>query len=140
LYVRVQFAGLNLKNIPLNHFGKNEIPFETCMEETHTCCTNLLLDFQIIDTPSIKRQTGESLNRILHQFLMRQHLKEARNFNRESFFWLSFEDIKKCSALGSPNFTLMLLQGGQHLEDFWEESREEEDYFEFSQDDESINW
>ena len=122
ILVRIQFSELNLKTFSSVTSEETDVSDSSwCTPETG----NLIDQFEIIETASPARRTAESLNRILHQFIMRQSHQRMTSFNKTSFS-LSFDDIKRSAKLGIPNYTMMLLKGNRHLEEFYEPSEENE--------------
>lgn len=112
-------------NPDLSSAGLAETAFSR--DNTASLDAQLLVDVNIVGTPSPKRNTAESLNRLIHQFLLREQHRE-RQTSWSSTSWLKFEDILMCAATGAPNYTMMLLQGTTHLERFIElEQKPEED-------------
>lgn len=151
MLIRAAFTGLDLKR----SLATTPYASLACSDEIDAAVTcksiarkdgevqaDLLVNFEIVGTPSPKRITAETLNRLIHQFLVRQQLEDTDLPNDGS--WLTFNDILVCAATGAPNFTLMMLRGTTHLESLIEpdghQESDEERCEDFYEEDVSTEW
>lgn len=130
-YFRVSIEGLALEGLP------DDIP-DIKVDEVRA--TDLLIGMKIIGTPSPKRIRAETLNRIIHQFILRQTRIRLKNVGHsvpaiedcadmpgqfEEFKYtgalLDFETILRCASTGDSHSRMLLLRGERNMEEFLEE-------------------
>lgn len=124
----MSIRGLALEALPDDTVNVDEV-----------CATDLLVGMKIIGTPSPKRVRAETLNRIIHQFILRQtrirnsiepyQVNSAICTDEDShevpFVYngplLEFETIINCAATGEPHSRMLMLRGERNMEEFLEE-------------------